>query len=288
MRGGTSSACSSRYVAPARRSHAIRFQYDQPLVARMILARILWLQGFPDQALRIAQANVEDARAVDHALSVCGALEVACLVAIWSGDLAAAERSVATLLDHSARHALAVWHARGRCLNGVVLIRRGEVGGGLEVLRAALDELRETGFVPYYTGLLGTLAQGLAGVGQVAQGLATIDEALTRSERDEEHWCIAELVRIKAELVLLAGGPGAAAAAEEHFQRALSWTRRARGLSMELRCATGLARLWHAQGRTEPARELLAPVYGRFTEGFDTADLRAAKALLDRLGPRRP
>src|SRR6185503_16111085 len=99
------------------------------------------------------------------------------------------------------------------------------------------------------------------------QGLATIDEALARSERDEERWGIAELVRIKAELVLLAGRPGAAPAAEEHFQHALRWTREQGILSMELRCATGLARLWHAQGRTGAAHELLAPIYGRFTEG---------------------
>jgi predicted ATPase len=87
-------------------------------------------------------------------------------------------------------------------------------------------------------------------------------------------------VRIKAELSLLAGGPAAAAAAEAHFQRALQWTRQQGILSMELRCATGLARLWHEQRRMGPARELLAPVYGRFTEGFGTTDLQAALALL--------
>jgi predicted ATPase/DNA-binding SARP family transcriptional activator len=273
-----------RYVPPARRSHAIRFQYDQRVATRMILARILWLQGFPDQALRTAQSNVEDARALDHALSVCYALEAACLVALWSGDLVAGGGSVAMLLDHSARHALAVWHARGRCLNGVLLIKRGEIVPGLEVLRAALDELRETGFVPHYTALLGTLAQGLGGTAEVAQGLAVIDEALTRSERDEEHWCLAELLRIKGELLLLAGAPNAGAAAEEHFQRALQWARRQSALSIELRCAVGLAGLWHQQGRTEPARELLTSVYDRFTEGFDTADLRAARTLLSSFG----
>ena len=274
----------SRYVPPARRSHAIRFQYDQRVATRMILARILWLQGFPDEALRTAQENVEDARAIDHALSLCYALEAACLVPLWIGDLPAAERSVAMLLDHSARHALTVWHARGRCLNGVLLIKGGEVGGGLPLLRDALDELRETGFVPHHTALLGSLAQGLASSGEIAQGLATIDEALTRSERDEELWCIAELLRIKAELLLLERGPSAALAAEEHLQQALHWTRRQGILSMELRCATGLAQLWHQQGRTGPARELLAPVYGRFTEGFETADLKAAQALLSSFG----
>jgi predicted ATPase len=87
-------------------------------------------------------------------------------------------------------------------------------------------------------------------------------------------------VRIKAELSLLAGGPGAADEAEAHFQRALQWTRQQGILSMELRCATGLARLWHDQGRTGPARELLARVYARFTEGFGTTDLKSALALL--------
>src|SRR2546428_2806601 len=94
----------SRYVPPARRSHAIRFQYDQRVATRMVLARILWLQGFPDRALRAAQDNVEDARAIDHALSLCYALEAACLVPLWSADLPAAGSAVTMLLDHSARH----------------------------------------------------------------------------------------------------------------------------------------------------------------------------------------
>ena len=188
------------------------------------------------------------------------------------------------LLDRSGRSALSVWHARARCLRGVVLVRRGDVAAGSEVLRDGLDELRATDFVPYYTGLLGTMAQALVGVGQIPQGLATIDEALSRDERDEEFWCLAELLRIKAELLLLAGGSQAPVVAEEHFQRALDWTRRQGVLSMELRCAVGLAQLWHARGQTAAARALLAPVYGRFTEGFATPELQAARALLDRLG----
>jgi predicted ATPase len=267
-----------------RRPHAIRFQYDQQVMARQILARILWLQGFPEQAQRVAQGNVADAHAVGHAISLCNALEAACLVAIWSGNLTDAERSQATLLDYAARHGLVVWHARGRCLSGALLIRRGDVGPGFELLRAALDELRETGFVPHHTALLGTLAQGLAAVGQIAQGLATIDEALARSERDEERWCIAELLRIKAELVLQADGPEAARAAEAHFQQALEWARLQGALSLELRSATGLARLWHGWGHVEPARALLQPIYGRVTEGFETPEVRAAKELLSRLG----
>ena len=271
-----------RYVAPVQRSHAIRFQYDQRVAARMILGRILWLQGFPDQALRLVHDNVADAQATDHANSLCYALESAGLVSLWAGDRAAAEQSVAMLLDHSARHALTVWHARARCLQGARLIKHEDLSGGLRLLRGALDELAETGFVPHHTALLGALAEGLAAAGHVAQGLAAIDEALGRCERDEEHWCLPELLRVKGHAVLRQGAPAAAAAAEAHFRDGLAWARRQAALSLELRCATSLARLWQQQGRIAPARELLSPVYGRFTEGFQTADLAAAGALLAR------
>ena len=273
----------SRHVAPARLSRAVPFQYGQPN-APLILSRILWLQGFPDQGLRLAERSVEDARAIDLAVGVCYALEIASLVSIWSSDLVATERYVTALLDYSARHALVAWHRPARCYDGVRLIKRGELGEGLELLRPALDELRATSVVPYYPFMLGALAQGLTEAGYVAQALATIDEALAKCERDEERWWFAELLRIKAEVMLSTEDADAAAAAEAHLQDALSWTRRQGVLSLELRCATDLARLWHLQGRAAPARKLLGPIYARFTEGFATADLEAAKALLGSLG----
>jgi len=266
----------SRHVAPDRLSRTVPFQYGQPN-ARLILSRVLWLQGFPDQGLRLAAGSVEDARAIDLAVGVCYALEIASLVSIWSGDLVATERYVTELLDYSARHALAAWHRPAQCYDGVRLIKRGELGEGLELLRTGLDD------VPYFPFMLGTLAQGLTAAGHVAQALATIDEALAKCERDEERWWFAELLRIKAEVMLSAEGADAAAAAEAHLQDALSWTRRQGALSLELRCATDLARLWHQQGQAVPARDLLAPIYARFTEGFDTADLKAALEITERL-----
>jgi predicted ATPase/DNA-binding SARP family transcriptional activator len=270
----------SRHVAIAPQSRAVPFQYGQPN-AGLILSRVLWLQGFPDQGLRLAERNVEDARAIDLAVGVCYALEIASLVAIWSSDLVATERYVTALLDYSARHGLAAWHRPARCYDGVRLIKRGKLGEGLELLRTALDELRGTSFVPYYPVMLGALAQGLAEAGYVAPALATIDEALAKCERDEERWWFAELLRIKAEVMLSAEAADAAAAAEAHLQDALSWTRRQGALSLELRCATDLARLWRQQGRAAPARDVLAPIYARFAEGFATADLEAARALLE-------
>jgi predicted ATPase len=169
----------------------------------------------------------------------------------------------------------------------VLFIKRGDTEPGLRLLRTALDELRESEFTLPYTVFLGALAEALADVGQVTQGIVAIDEALARSERDEERWCVAELLRVRGELVLREGAPDAAAVAEGHFGQALDWARRQGALSWGLRAATSLARLWRDLNRIKAAREILAPVYNRFTEGFETTDLRAAKLLLDGLRASR-
>jgi predicted ATPase len=163
------------------------------------------------------------------------------------------------------------------------LIRCGDFDAGLQLLRSGIDELRETGFASRFTAFLAVLAEGLAGAGQLVDAIATVDEALARSERNEDRWCFAWLLRVKGKLVLLENGPYAPAAAEGHFRHAIDWARRQGALSWELRAATSLARLWRNQGRSKEARELLASVYHRFTEGFRTVDVNAAKVLLDSL-----
>jgi len=274
----------SRYVDPLHRSHTIRFVWDQRVAGEIILALILWLQGFPDQAMATVQRTIERARANAHANSLCYTLaRAACPVALWVGDLAAAQRYVSMLLDHSTKLAMAVWQAEGRCFKGMLLIKSGRDDTGLRLLRTGLDELRETGSVLSDSAFLCALAEGLAGIGRVAQGLAAVEEALVRSESSEGRWCIAELLRVKGELTLLENAAGATAAAEAHFRQAIDWARRQGALSWELRVATSLARMWRNQGRSKEAHELLAPVYDRFTEGFETADLKATKALLDEL-----
>jgi predicted ATPase len=198
------------------------------------------------------------------------------------GDLAAAERYVGMLLDHSTRHALAYWRAIGRMYQGVLGIKHDNAATGSRLLRAGLDELDEARSVMRFIAFL--RAEALSHAGQVSDGLAAVDEVIARSEHTEERWLIAGLLRIRGELLLLEAAPEAAAAAEDHYQQGLDWARRQGALAWELRCATSLARLWRNQTRGEDARALLAPMYDRFTEGFATADLQAAKALLDELG----
>jgi predicted ATPase/DNA-binding winged helix-turn-helix (wHTH) protein len=272
----------SRYVA--RRSHIIRFQYDQRLLARAYHSRILWLQGFADQAMRSVERNVVDPRASDHPVSlVVALLQSACPVALLVGDLTLAERYVKTLMDLSARHALELWNVAGRCFAGVLLIKRGNTGAGLELLRTAFSRVPQNALSLLYTPFLAEIADALGRDGKATEGLLAIDEALARSERTEERWCVAELLRIKGELTLLEGASQAAMAAEEHFLQSLDWARRQGALSWQLRTSTSLARLQQDQGRIAEARSLLQSVYDRFSEGFETADLKTAKAYLDSL-----
>jgi predicted ATPase/DNA-binding winged helix-turn-helix (wHTH) protein len=273
-----------RYVSPAHRSHTVRYQFDQSVLARGVRARILWVQGYSDQAVRTVQRGVEDALALEHALSLCNVLaEAACPLAYLVGHVGLLEHFLTLLLEYSGRLGLTFWQAWGRVFEGMLLIAQGDAAGGSRILRTALNELRETRFELRYTSFLGLLAEGLGRASEEAQGIIVINEALEIAERHEERWCIAELLRVKGELVLLEGSPDAATTADDHFHQALDWARRQGALSWELRAATSLARLLSDHSRSADAIALLQPVYDRFTEGFDTADVKAAKALLDAL-----
>jgi predicted ATPase/DNA-binding winged helix-turn-helix (wHTH) protein len=273
-----------QYVTPDRRSDTARFQFDQRVTARITHARVLWLLGLADQAMREVEDNIENALSIDHMLSLCNALaQAACPIALLVGDLAAAERFISLLLHHTQGQAFGVWHAYGECFKGELLIRRGDVDAGLRLSGAAVEKLRKARFVQYLTAFLGTLAEGLAGAGQISQGLALIDEALARCERYEERWCIAELLRIKGELVLRQHSPSKFQEAEDHFIRSLDWAHRQGALSWELRTATSIARLRQQQGRAREGRDFLASIVGRFHEGFGTADMTAARQLQEAL-----
>jgi len=274
----------SRYAPPVHRSHVVRFHFDQRMAARAILARILWEQGFSDQALRVAQSSVKDAQAIDHALSLCISLAVGlCPVALATGDLQQSERAVAMLLDHSTRHGLDYWHAWGQAFRGVLLIKHGDATG-LQVLATALDEeVPGTSMARRHVAFLGEFAEALGRAGEIAKSFEAIAAALDRCERDEGRWCFTDLLRVKGELILREAAPNATMVAERYFLQSLDWARRQQTLSWELRTATSLARLRRDEGRIEPARDLLRSVYARFSEGLWTADLTTAKALLDEL-----
>ena len=271
-------------VAAESGSFIAQFQLDQRVAARTSLASVLWLQGFPDQAMVVAESSIKDARASSHVVSLCHALSLAaCPIALWVGDLVASEHYAGMLLDLSTRHGLAAAQAGSHGYQGVLLIKRGDVTSGLPLLRASLKEVGEANIVFGYLTFVSEIAEAMGRAGQLADALATIEEALALTERIEERWLIVELLRVKGELLLMQDASGAAAAAEDIFGQALDWARRQGALSWELRAATSLARLLRDQGYSAEALALVQPVYDRFTEGFDTADLKATKALLETL-----
>jgi predicted ATPase len=270
-----------RYVA--RRSHISRFHYDQRMVAHSHYSRILWLQGFAEQAIKGVERLVVDTRASDHPLSLALALLNSAFVVLLVGDLTLTERYVNALMVHSARHALQLWTLVGRCFEGVLLIKRGDLGIGLEIMRTAFASVPRNAFSMLFTPFRVEMADALGRDGKAAQGLSIIEEALAQGERNEERWCVAELLRLKAELILLEDSPRAATTAEEYFLRSRDCARRQGALSWELRTSTSLAQLWRDQGRIAEARSLLQSAYDRFSEGFETADLKMAKATLDSL-----
>ena len=269
-------------AAPAQRRQFVRFQVDPWAGARAYLSRILWLQGLPEQAMRTAESSVADARAINHAMSLGNALAVAtCPVALWVGDLAAVEHHVDMLLDHSTRHELGRWRAYGRCYQGLLVIQRGDVDAGLLLLRDALAEPAAAKSAARLFSCVISAASVHAG--PIADTLPAIKEAIARPERTEERWLIAELLRIKGELARMPGTEEAFVDAEDQFRQALELSRQQGALSWELRAATSLARLWRDQGRSKDAHALLTPVYDRFAEGFATADLKAAKSLIEEM-----
>jgi len=274
-------------VDPRPRSPLIRFKFDQRVAGRVVLSRVLWLRGFADQAWRTVRNAVADAEALADPATLCYSLSHGgCLVSLWVGNLAAAELYAEMLLDRSRKHGFAVWNDFASRLKGVVLVKAGDLDGGSPLLRAGLHETAESNANLWFLTGLGQMAEALGQAGRFADGIATVERGLDRSQRG---WLAPELLRIKGELLLLQGTTGTTEAVDDVFRRALDEAREQGTLSWELRAATSLARLLRSQGRFAEAIDCLQPIYDRFTEGFDTADLIAAKRLLDEVsGADRP
>lgn len=273
------------YEAPVDRRHRFWFLHDQRVAARDLLARSLWLQGFVDQAAEHARACLEAAEATGNSLSICEALRLAmCPIALATGDLFTAEHAVAKLIDHATRRNATYWAIVARCLEGELLIKRGELEHGSVLLGDALGICEKTGWAVCYPGFKGALAEALIGLGHVAEALTAVEQALRAADRGGEHWSVAELLRIKGKCLFEGWGDTSESAAEDCFIGAIDVAKQQGALFWELRAATDLARLRIRQKRLQNAKEILAPVYGRFTEGFETSDLKAARSVLAHLG----
>ncbi len=172
------------------------------------------------------------------------------------------------------------WLGAGHRFRGEALAMLGQVQEGMAQLREGMAAAQSRGARCYLSGRLGSLAEAQAKAGQPGEGLTTLAEALAQVETTDERYCEAELHRLKGELLLMQGDE---AEAEASFHKAIEVARRQQAKSWELRATVSLARLWQEQGRMDEARQMLAEIYGWFTEGFDTPDLQEARALLEEL-----
>jgi predicted ATPase len=265
-------------IAADRQAQTARYGVDQHIGALVQLARTLWLLGFPDHAMQVAQACVDEAVQIGHANSTCLALaDGACLVAVWIGDVAASDRFATMLADYAERHTLGVWHTYSSAMRGRVLAQNGAAPEGIALLRAALDDLRDTPHDIRFQLYLVWLAEALWIAGQFDDALAAIDQTLERAGRTEERWYLPELLRIRGELLIRRGDADAVATALQCFADSLRWAREQKARSWELRAAISIARL---PSSGDDARASLRSVLDGFSEGFETADLVAARLLL--------
>jgi TOMM system kinase/cyclase fusion protein len=272
---------SALYDLQQYRSHAFRYGLD-PGVNCLLVAWPLWLLGYPDRALERSREALILAQELSHPYSLAYALQSAMRLHRFRREVQAAREQAEALVTLSNQQGFAQWLAGGTMMCGWALTVQGQEGEGMAQMHHGLTAWRAMGIeagLPYW---LAMLAEAYGSTGRVEAGRRVLAEALTLVETTEERWWEAELHRLKGEL-LLALSPDNAAEAEICFQRALEVARHQQAKSLELRAAMSLSQLWQQQGRRAEAWELLAPVYGWFTEGFDTADLQEAKALLETL-----
>ncbi|WP_432260178.1 adenylate/guanylate cyclase domain-containing protein [Cupriavidus sp. TMH.W2] len=252
------------------------------------LALDLWLLGYPDQALARSQEMLALAQTLSHPPDSANALTFAAMLRLHRGETQPMHELVEALLALATEHGFPFWLAFGTMLLGSALVAQGHTAEGIEKMQQGLSAYRAIGAGIWQTHFLALLAEAHGKAGQAEAGLQMLAEALAVADRTHERLYEAELYRLKGEITLLHPSCASAAGAgwneaEACFQQAIAIARRQGARSLELRAVMALSRLWRQQGKAPAAREMLAESYGRFNEGFDTAALKEAKALLAEL-----
>jgi predicted ATPase len=242
----------------------------------------LWGLGYPAQALRRSQDALALARALAHPHSLAMARHFAAFLHYLRRDAAAVQAEADALLTLATTHAFPYWTVAGRVWQGWAVAIQGAGEVGVAQIRQRLAATEALGDTLARSVWLVLLAEAAGHSGQSAAGLMWLTDALTAFAATGRSDLLAEAYRLQGTLLIRQAAPDAAHA-ETCFQQALAVACRQQARSLELRAAMSLARLWQQQGGRTAARDLLAPIYGWFTEGFDTADLQEAKALLQEL-----
>ena len=273
------------YDRQQHRAQIMHFGMDLGVFSRAWMSHTLWHLGYPDQALTRSHEALALAEEHAHPFSQAIALAYAVMLHQFRHEPHTVDEHADTALALCTAHGFAYYWAWGTIIQGWSFVVHGQREAGLEQMRQGLAALRSTDAkraLPYYLALL---AEGYGAVGQTDEGLHFLAEAFAEVATTAERRWEAELYRLQGELLLRAKGrrPKAEWTPEACFRQALAVARQQQAKTLELRAAMSMSRLWQQQGKRDEAIELLAPIYGWFTEGFDTADLQEAKALLAEL-----
>jgi predicted ATPase/DNA-binding winged helix-turn-helix (wHTH) protein len=258
------------------------FGYDHQRRLASALARTLWLCGFPDQGCQVARQAINEAQDFNHPASHSIVLLYSIPVLHWSGDIEDAVTYTERAIAHAVKYDLAPHYAAGLALKGELKVASGDPLPGVDLLREALTAMDANQYHIVTLATQRALAEGLALCGRLDEALCTINEAATRAEQASATLWSPDLLRARGEILLAQPRPDLLAA-EESLLRSIDCARKQSALSWELKAAIPLARMWGEHGRIDEARSILQGVYQRFTEGFETQDLLAARRLLDEL-----
>jgi predicted ATPase len=270
------------YAPAEHRPLVTRFGQDVWVTILCYRAMALWLLGYPEAALAVAERAVRDAREIGHAATLMFALSLTAIPLVFCGRYVTARAQLDELVALAKEKGTTFWKGFGILGQGWLLSLTGKPSDAIQMLTSGIaDSLssRTTVIVPEW---LSFCARAYADGGKFDDAWRCVDEAMTMLENTKEKWCEAEIQRTAGEIALKSPQPDTVKA-EAFFSRALLVARKQQAKSLELRAAMSTARLWRDQAKRDEARELLAPVYRWFTEGFDTLDLKQAKALLDKL-----
>jgi class 3 adenylate cyclase/predicted ATPase len=266
---------------PSLRQSLIRQAGDDPHVnAQAVLGVVLFCLGYPEQALALTNASIAEAESLDHLPSLASSLAYSFIPFSLAGDSKAEGQRAEQLFEMATERGFAQWHATAMINRGWVAVMDGHVAEGISLLRSGSTAYRSTGAELWLPHFLLNLAMACEIAGQIEEAAAITGQAFEMTERTGQRWLLAEVNRYRGRFLQRQGQLGTA---ENLYRQALSIAKEQGAKLWELRAATSLARLWGEEGRRADARALLAPVYGWFTEGVDTPDLKEAKALLGEL-----
>jgi predicted ATPase len=270
------------YNPAEHRPLATRFGQDLGVSILSYRSLALWFLGYPNAALAAADRALKDAREIGQAATLMYTLNFIPLTHICCGEFATAKAQADEVVALADKKGSLFWKAFGMMNQGCVLALIGRAPDAVQIINSGITAWQSTGATLWAPFRKSLLAKAYAELDQFEDAWRCISQAMTIMEATKERWCEADINRIAGEIAMMSPERDVTRA-EDYFDRALTVARQQQAKSWELRAAMSLARLWRDQNKQQQARELLAPVYGWFNEGFDTRDLKEAKALLEEL-----